>query len=256
MMNKRWFSLIIALFLMGWFSIAALGMEPFQISQYVTDRAGLLSRNEQARLSEALYQYDKATSNQILVVVVPSLEGEDLVDFTEGLFELNKPGVQGRDNGIIFLVAQDEREIRIEVGYGLEEPVPDGRAGSIIRNQIAPRFQGGDYYGGITAGVYSIIKSITPDYSIEGYQGNPVRRREGGSFGSALIVALIIAFLSIFSGYRSNQTYHRRYYRGYSETRYWGGGGFGGGFGGGRSGGGGFRGGGGSFGGGGASGGW
>lgn len=251
-MNKRWFSLIIALFLIGWLSITALGMEPFRISQYVTDRAGLLSHNEQARLSQELYQYDKATGNQILVVVVPSLEGEDLVDFTERLFDMNKPGVKGKDNGSILLVARDERKIRIEVGYGLEEFVPDGRAGSIIRNQIAPRFQRGDYYGGITAGAYSIIKSITPGYNLGGYQSTPARRREGSSFPAALITALIIALLSIFSGYWNNHTYHRRYRRGYSEPRYWGGGSFSGR----RSGGGGFRGGGGSFGGGGASGGW
>lgn len=255
-MNKRWFSLIIALFLMGWCSIAALGMEPFRINQYVTDRAGILTRDQREQLSNALYQYSQKTDNQILVVTVPSLEEEELVDFTERLFELNKPGVKAKDNGLILLVARDERKIRIEVGYGLEETIPDGRAGSIIRNQIAPRFQRGDYYGGITAGVYSIIKSITPDYSIEGYRSTPVRRREGSSFPAALITALIIALFSMFSGYWSNQTYHRRYRRGYSETRYWGGGSFGGGFSGRSSGRGGFRGGGGSFGGGGASGGW
>lgn len=255
-MKQRWFSIIIALFLVGWFSTAASGMEAFKVSQYVTDRAGVLSQNEQAQLSQGLYRYAEVTGNQILVVVIPSLEGEELVDFTERLFELNRPGVEGKDNGLILLVSLEERKIRIEVGYGLEETVPDGRAGNIIRNEIAPRFQQGDYYGGISAGVYSIIKSITPAYEIEGYQGTPVRRREGSSFPSALIVALIIAFFSIISGYRGNQTYHRRYRRGYSETGYWGDGGFGGGFGGGRSSGGGFRGGGGRFGGGGASGGW
>ncbi len=254
-MKLRWISLIIAFFLVGGVPIAALGVEAFQISQYVTDRAGILSQNEQVQLSQELYRYAEATGNQILVVLVPSLAGEELVDYTERLFELNKPGVKGKDNGLILLVALEERKVRIEVGYGLEEAVPDGRAGNIIRDEITPRFQRGDYYGGITAGVYSIIKSITPDYNLEGYQAAPVRGREGSSFPSALIVALIIAFFSIISGYRGNQTYHRRYRRGYSEAKYWGGGGFGG-SGGGRSGRGGFRGGGGGFGGGGASGGW
>lgn len=262
-MNKRWFIPIIALFFIGWFSLTAFGIEPFKITQYVTDQAGILSESERAQLSQELYSYAKNTSNQILVVTIPGLEVEDprlvdeeLVDYTEKLFELNKPGVSGKDNGLILLVAVKERKIRIEVGYGLEETVPDGKAGSIIRNEIAPRFQQGDYYGGITAGVYSIIKSITPDYEIEGYQGTPARRREGSSFPSALVVALIIVLFTFLSGYQGNRTYHRRYRRGYSETGYWGGRGFGGGFRGGSSGGGGFRGGGGRFGGGGASGGW
>lgn len=258
-MNKRWFVPIIALFLIGWFSPLALGIEPFKITEYVTDQAGVLSEQQRAIMSQELYRYAENTGNQILVVTISSLEGEDLEGFTEGLFELNKPGVKGKDNGLILLVAKAERKIRIEAGYGLEEAVPDGRVGMIIRNEIAPGFQKGDFYGGITAGVYSIIKSITPDYNIQGYQGTPVRGNRKSSFPGALVVALVIVFFSFMSNLRNNQSYHRRYRRGYSETGHWGGG-FGGGFGGfgggGRSGGGGFRGGGGSFGGGGASGGW
>lgn len=259
-MKKRWFSLIIALFLVGWFSTAAFGMEAFKISQYVTDRAGILSQSEQARLSQELYRYAEATGNQLLVVVLRSLEGEELVDFTERLFELNRPGVKGKDNGLILLVSLAERKIRIEVGYGLEETVPDGKAGSIIRNEIAPRFQQGDYYGGITAGVYSLMKSISPDYKIESLQRTPVQRRGESSLPSALVVALIIILFTFLSGFHGNRTYHRRYRRGYNGTDYWGGrgfgGGFGSGFGGGSSDGGGFKGGGGRYGGGGASGGW
>lgn len=261
-MNKRWFVPIIALFFIGCFSSLTLGIEPFKITEYVTDHAGFLSGNEQAALSQTLYRYAENTSNQILVVTIPSLQEEELDDFTERLFELNKPGMKGKDNGIILLVAKEERKIRIEVGYGLEEAVPDGKAGMIIRNEISPRFQNGDFYGGITAGVYAIIKSISPDYQLEGYQEGSVRRENDNSFIQALIVALIIAFFSFFSGIRNNRNGRRRYQRGYSETGYWGWGGNvgrgfgrGRGFGGGSSGGG-FRGGGGSFGGGGASGGW
>ncbi|NLY75380.1 MAG: TPM domain-containing protein [Firmicutes bacterium] len=253
-MNKRWFGLIIALFLMGRFAGAAFGLEPFKIDQYVIDRAGILTESQRDQLSNALYQYAQKTENQILVVIVPSLEEEELTDFTERLFELNKPGVKGRDNGAILLIANRERKIRLEVGYGLEEAVPDGRAGLIIREEIAPRFQNGDFYGGITAGVIAVIKAITPDYTFEGSPTARARGEKGNSFPAAFIAAMIIAFLSIISSRRGGyQTYGRRYYRGYSRPTYWGGRG---GFGSGRSSGGGFRGGGGSFGGGGASGGW
>ncbi len=256
-MNKRWFSLIIALFFIGQFSIATWGMEAFKINQYVTDQVGILTESEQTGLSQELYQYAENTGNQILVVIIPSLKGDDLEGFTEKLFEHNKPGLKGKDNGLILLVAKEEQKIRIEVGYGLEESVPDGRAGMIIRNEITPRFQNGDFYGGIRAGVYTIIKSISPDYNIEGYQATPVRRKKSSSFPSAFIVAMILVLFSFFSSLRNNRNNQRRYRRGYSDTGYWGGGfGSGGGFGGGSSGGGGFSGGGGSFGGGGASGGW
>lgn len=256
-MNKRWFVPIIALFFIGWFSSLTLGIEPFRITEYVTDQAGLLSGNERKALSQTLYRYGEKTGNQILVVTIPSLPEEELINFTESLFDLNKPGVKGKDNGLILLVAKKERKIRIEVGYGLEEFVPDGRAGMIIRNEIAPRFRNGDFYGGITAGVYGIIKSITPDYQIEGYREIPVRREKDDSFVAALLVAMIIVFFTFFSGIHNNRNYRRRYRRGYSETGYWDwGGGFNRGFGSGRSSGGGFRGGGGRFGGGGASGGW
>lgn len=253
-MNKRWFGLIIGLFLMGLFPGAAFGLEPFKVDQYVTDRAGVLTVSQRDQLSNALYQYAQKTGNQILVVTVPSLEGEELVDFTERLFELNKPGVKGRDNGAILLIAERERKIRLEVGYGLEEAVPDGRAGRIIREEIAPRFQNEDFYGGIAAGVIAVIKAITPDYTFEGAPAARTRGETGNSFPAAFIVAMIIVFFVIISSrHGSYQTYGRRYYRGYNGPIYWGGSG---GFGSGRRSGGGFRGGGGSFGGGGASGGW
>jgi uncharacterized protein len=255
-MNKRWFIPIIALLLLALCSGAALALEPFAIREYVTDRAGMLSDTERQGLATELWKYDQATGNQILVVTVPSLEDRETVEFTEALFELNQPGQKGKDNGIILFVAQAERKIRIEVGYGLESVVPDGRAGTIIRDEISPRFKAGDFGGGISAGAISIIRAITPDYSFSESVPAP-RRTKDRSFPAAFIVAMVLfGVVSIFGNRGRSQTY-RRYRRGYSEPWYWGGGGSGGGWsGGGSGGGGGFSGGGGSFGGGGASGDW
>ncbi len=258
-MNKRWFVPIIALILVALCSGAALGLEPFAVREYVTDRAGMLSETQRQGLASELWKYDQATGNQILVVTVPSLEDREAVEFTEALFELNQPGQKGKDNGLILFVAQAERKIRIEVGYGLESVVPDGRAGTIIRDEISPRFRAGDFSGGITAGTVAIIRSITPDYRFSETAPPAPRPKRDRSFPAAFVVAMIIFGVVTVFGQRDRGQTHRRYRRGYSEPTYWGGGWPGGG---GWSGsnrdrsGGGFRGGGGGFGGGGASGGW
>ncbi len=166
-MNKRWISGIIAFLLVISLGSAAWALEPFKLSEYVTDQAALLSVEEQQQLSQELSQYQAATTNQIVIVTVPSLEDRELVEFSESLFQLNKPGVKGKDNGIILLVAKTERQVRLEVGYGLEDVVPDGRAGTIIRDEISPRFKSGDYYGGLLAGANTLMKTITPDYQVQ-----------------------------------------------------------------------------------------
>lgn len=246
--------IIAVLFLMA-LSSCALAIEPFKVTQYVTDQAQILSESERAQLSDQLGQYAEKTGNQFLVITVPSLENGDLVDFTEKLFALNKPGQKGVDNGLILFIAINERKIRFEVGYGLEEKLPDGKAGAIIREDIAPYFKAGDYYSGIMAGVNSAISAMTPGYQMSSAEPRQAPKKDS-AFPAAFLVAIIIFVISLFGGRGSHR---RRYGRGYSEPWYWGGGGGfggsgGGGFGGGSSGG--FSGGGGSFGGGGASGGW
>lgn len=242
-----------------------LALEPFAVQNYVTDKAGILPDQTRQSLAAELKSYGDNTGNQLLVVTVPSLEGEDLTDFAEALFQKNQPGERGKDNGLILLVALAERKIRIEVGYGLEEFIPDSKAGTIIAQQIAPYFKQNDYTGGIVSGVYSLIHAITPDYNLQNLNQPQLPESDSdGSLPLALIVAILIAvFAGIGNIGRGAQLHRRRFRRGFSEPWFWGGGGGfgGGGFGGGNSGGGfggggGFSGGGGSFGGGGASGGW
>jgi len=251
---KRFFipalAVLIALFAV---SGAVWALEPFKIEEYVTDRAGMMTEDKRGELAAQLAAYATQTGNQLLVVTLPNLEGEELVDFSERLFALNQPGEKGKDNGLIFLVALKERKIRIEVGYGLEEAVPDGKAGTIIREVIAPYFKNGAYEQGIIAGVAAVVGAISPDY--QGFsQSASVPRGEKSSPLKWIFVAFFI--LIIFAG-RNSGLQRRRYRSGYSEPFFWGGGPWsGGGSGGGGFGGGGFSGGGGGFGGGGASGGW
>jgi uncharacterized protein len=258
-MVKRWVVPIIAFFLLLAFSGFAFGITPFKIESYVTDQAGLLSESERNQLAVRLDEYAKATGNQILAVTIPSLGDEELVDFTEKLFTLNKPGQKGKDNGVIFLVAFKEHQVRFEVGYGLEAVLPDGKAGAIIGEQVTPFFKNGDYYGGLSSGINSIITTISPKYVLGNDSTIPVKRNQDHAFPFAFLVALVIFFISFLGNIgRGARLQQNRRRRGFSEPWYWGGGGFGGGgfSGGSSSGGGGFSGGGGSFGGGGASGSW
>lgn len=234
------------------FTASAWAITPFKVTEYVTDRAEIIPTEQQRQLEGVLQKYSQDTGNQLLVITIPSLEGEELVSFTEDLFELNKPGQAGKDNGLILLVSLEEREIRIETGYGLEEVVPDGRAGELIRTEIVPRFKSGDYAGGITAAVLQLIQYITPDYTVSIDHPAPISSEEDFSLADLLVIAIVIILIIMFSG----RNRHRHYRGGYQGPTYFGG--YGGGGSGSRGGsnGGGFRGGGGSFGGGGASGKW
>ena len=243
------------------FSVLALSIAGAQhddvplIHQRVTDLTGTLSQDEQQRLESTLDQFERETSNQIVVLIVPSLEGGSIEDFTLRVAEKNKLGKKGKDNGVLFLVAKDDRQLRIEVGYGLEGVLPDATGDQIIRHIVVPKFRQGDFGGGIDDGVTAIMQATKGEFT-----GEP----GGGRIRTPSIVVLLL-FLLFFGGISRLLRGGRRHYMGphgyYSSGGPWwfggmgGGGGFGG-FGGGGFSGGGFSGGGGSFGGGGASGSW
>jgi uncharacterized protein len=227
-----------------------------EVHQRVTDLSGTLSAGDVAALDEKLRAFDAQTSNELVVLIIPSLKGEDLEDYSLRVCEKNKLGKKGKDNGAFLLIAMEEKKIRIEVGYGLEGSLTDALSSSIIRNVIAPYFRSGDYAAGISAGVDSIMSATKGEYVGDGEtsEGRGGRHRSGQ--GNAFIILLVFfIIIRLISG--------RRRYIG-SGLFWWGlgsmmgGGGRGSGFGGGGfgGGGGGFSGGGGGFGGGGASGGW
>ncbi len=226
------------------------------LKNYVTDQTNTLSSEQLSDLERRLRVYEDTTSNQIVILMISTLEGEDLFDFSHRVAETNKIGQEGKDNGILILVVKDDRKIRIEVGYGLEGVVPDAVASSIIRNIMIPYFKSGNYYGGLLKGIETLQDVIAGTYQAE---------EEKFSAKNFITPIILLIFLLIFFfvigsikgssrggwAYRSGGWYSYPYRR-----SGWGGfGGFGG-FGGGGFGGGGFSGGGGSFGGGGASGSW
>ena len=239
----------------GWFLLLAFLLWAPQIAQsltipkpegYVNDHANLLSSGEKARLESLLRRFEAETTDQVVLLIIPSLEGDSLEDFSMRVAESWKVGQKGKDNGVIFLVAVEDRKARIEVGYGLEGALTDAQSGRILRSLVFPAFRQGDYYGGIHGGLVSILSQIQGEFTAQ-----PVRRtgptRQSRAKASGLLLPLLF-FLLLFS--RTG----RLFLLGGMLGGMWGGrgmgrGGFGGGFGG-------FSGGGGGFGGGGASGSW
>lgn len=130
----------------------------------VVDLAHVLPPNTVESLTARLKAHEETTSNQVTVLVLPSLEGEPLESYSHRVATTWKLGQKGTDNGVLLLVAMKERKIRIEVGYGVEGALTDARSAQIIRGEIVPRFRAGDAPGGVSAGVDAILKTIEGTY--------------------------------------------------------------------------------------------
>ncbi|MBI2112984.1 MAG: TPM domain-containing protein, partial [Candidatus Wildermuthbacteria bacterium] len=127
---------------------------------FVNDFAGMLSSKFRIQLEQSLQNFEKETQAEIAVVTILSLQQDSIEDFAARLFEEWKIGKAQQDNGVLLLVAKEEQEVRIEVGYGLEPFITDGRAGSIIRQDITPLFKQGNYEEGIQKAVASLQRRI------------------------------------------------------------------------------------------------
>lgn len=172
----------------------ALDVPP--LSGRVVDLARVLPSAVAAQLSADLQTHEAKTSNQVAVLIVPSLEGEPLFDFSHRVATTWKLGVKGTDNGALLLVAIKDRKIRIEVGYGLEGVLTDARSAQIIRNEIVPRFKAGDVPAGITAGVQAILKTIEGTYSAP--QRPSASRSFDDSFLSAVFAVMVGVIIGLF----------------------------------------------------------
>lgn len=126
----------------------------------VVDGAEILSPAAGQRLSAALKAHEERTTNQVVVLTVPSLEGTSVEDYAARVFEAWKLGQKGKDNGVLVLVAPADRRMRIEVGYGLEGSLTDAEAGRIIRQRMTPRFKVNDFDGGVEDGVGAVLAAL------------------------------------------------------------------------------------------------
>ena len=229
--------------------------------QLVNDGAHVLSDYDRSTLEQKLEALDNNTSNQIVIVTIPTLGDNDIEGYANKLFRDWGIGGKKVNNGILVLIAVDDHKARIEVGYGLEGAIPDVTAKDIIDNDLAPAFRQGNYYSGLNSAVESLSKAATGEYH------ERRKRNDGGGRGGSILGVIIVMFVILMIVGRGGRGGRGGGFGGGGGSfitgailgsmlnsgrgSSWGGGGFGGG------GGGGFGGfGGGSSGGGGASGGW
>jgi uncharacterized protein len=234
------------------FALPAAAADPSfpALSGRVVDDAGILSSDAQTRLTAMSQALEDKTKDQLVVVTLKSLQGNEIAQYGYQLGRHWGIGQKGHDNGALLIIAPNEHQARIEVGYGLEGTLTDAQSKLIIENILKPAFRRGDFDGGTLAGTAAILQVLgveTKDVQqVLSQQAQPQPNDDTGGFPIVIVIFVIwivfgrflwpLLFLGGMGGRRGG-------FGGF------GGGGFGGG-------GGGFSGGGGSFGGGGASGGW
>jgi len=255
-LNPRLVRTIVFSLLLVAASTSAAAVEFPQYTGYVNDYVGLLSQADKAKLTALLTELDKKTTAQVAVVIVGSTEPLDLESYSVGLAQEWGIGRKGKDNGVLILIAKDDRKMRIEVGYGLEPNFTDGMTGRIIREYFTPNFKAGRLDYGTVVGTTAVANHVASIYGVklEGAgsppnAGAPGPGQPGLGWGSLGILPLFILLL-LFRGFWRFFLFGSLLGVG-RRGGFWGGGG---GFGGSSGGFGGF--GGGSFGGGGASGSW
>jgi len=171
---------------------------------YVNDGAGMLSADFRQELETNLSEFEKETEAEIAIATVENLQGTTVEDFAVQLFEKWGIGKTDEDNGLLLLIAQEERKMRIEVGYGLEPLITDGRAGRIIRDQMTPAFKEEDYDQGVSLAVAQIqeyIRSGEPPVVEE-------ETEDGSNNGLSLVVFgfFLLTYVSSFWG-RTKRTW-------------------------------------------------
>ena len=170
----------------------AYGLDVPRLQGYINDYAGMISPSAKSKIEEGLRAFEQSDSTQIVILTVPSLEGENLEEFGIKVAEAWKIGQKGKDNGAILVVSKQDRKIRIEVGYGLEGKLTDLISGRIIDGVITPRFKEGDFDGGFIAGISSMIDATRGEFKAE-QRPNQQNRGRGSSF------LTLFLFLGIFT---------------------------------------------------------
>jgi uncharacterized protein len=237
------------------FALPATAAEPTfpALTGRVVDEAGILSAGSRDQIGAWLADFESKSHRQVVVATVKSLQGLPIEDYGYRLGRFWGIGERGKDTGAILLVAPSERNVRIEVGYGLEGELTDAVSKTIIESVILPAFRQGNFNGGVQAGTIAILRAL-------GWTGTPAnaptvgasRARDSGGTSWVKLLVLFL-FIAIWgSGFRRGWGVPLGMGLGMGGRRWSSGGSFGGG----GFGGGGFSGGGGSFGGGGASGRW
>ena len=176
----------------------------------VNDYAGILSDNTRSSIETKLKKLEQDDSTQVAVLTISSLEGGNLEEFSMRVAKVWKIGQAGKDNGVIFTIAKNDRKMRIEVGYGLEGVLTDAIAGRILDNIARPAFKEDDYNGGIEKSIDAIIGIVKGEF-VEGTNLMEFNIENLGGWGIAQIVICLLFFI-LFIRYLVYTCYERKQY--------------------------------------------
>ncbi len=222
--------------------------------RYFNDDAQVVPASVGNQLNAKLEDFERATGNQVVVAVYPKMESDSSIDdYTVRVARAWRVGQKVKNNGVVLFVFIQDRQMFLQVGYGLEGALPDALCKQITEYEIKPRFKTGDYAGGLTAGINAIFAATKGEYKGTGATVAAVKIHRSQDISKLVLIIVVVAFVVLrfmFSSSRHGWVLGSSGWGGYSGGRGgWSGGGF-------SSGGGGFSGGGGSFGGGGAGSSW
>ena len=214
------------------FSVVILNAQPKvpQLEHWANDFTNTLSSSEINSLDAGLKIYQDSTSNQLVFLMIPTLNNYPLDYYSMDVAEKNKIGTKKHDNGLLFLVVKNDRKMRIEVGYGLEGVLPDALCSSIIRNVVAPHFKRDEYYAGITDGLNAMISAIAGEYKVDTKIKNQDNDRDASGIGTLMFIIFVIIMSLLRGGRRRGGfIFFPGGFGGGSGGSFGGGGGFGGG---------------------------
>lgn len=187
-------------------SAKSLTDAPPSIKKYVVDETGTLTSSQINSLMTKLVNFEKTTSNQIIVYLIPSLNGEPIENVAVEIARKNKIGKKDNNNGVLVLVAMKDRKMRIEVGYGLEGALTDAISSQIIRNDMQPEFKKGNYYEGLDKAVDDIIAVTKGEYAAD----KKGKKSETGSIIFVIVMFLMVFGFVIFAIIRKASRFGRR----------------------------------------------
>ncbi|TPG08728.1 YgcG family protein [Rhodanobacter glycinis] len=166
---------------------------PPTLTRHVTDLSGTLTAQQVDQLDGQLVALENAKGAQLTVLMVGSTSGQDIESYSLAVAEANKVGRKGIDDGVLLLIAKNDHRVRIEVGYGLEGAIPDAATARIIREYIAPKFRGNDYFGGISDAVGALTLLINGEPLPPPVQGSPADERSGPGLQNSLMIGVFAA---------------------------------------------------------------
>ncbi|MBU4501088.1 MAG: TPM domain-containing protein [Nanoarchaeota archaeon] len=195
---QKFLLIIIVLAVIICIPLSASALDVPKANGIVNDYAKMLKDKERIALEQKLIKFRNDTSNEIAVLTIPSLKGENLEDFSLRVATAWRIGQKGKDNGVLIFIAKKERKFRIEVGYGLESVMPDGAAGFILRKDMTPNFKEKKFYKGIDTAIDSLMVASKKEFHDQFKERMATSAKMDRVYIGLVVLAIIAALAGLF----------------------------------------------------------